>query len=293
MSRRGAAALAELIVCPVCQGGLEGETCTGCGRSYGLISEVPDMTPVPPPTGDVRKRWRLWEELQTNGERAYEFDPPSSLSVQDRADIKAFARFSELEGRVLDVGCGPQVLPSYAAGFGGELLGIDPLIGAQPREFGFVKGLAEYLPFPDDSFDRVLFATSIDHFLSPMRAVRDAARVLRPGGALSIWLGLVGPTPNRRDRLAEIAGMLRRGEVVIVARRAREALRRRPQKAAVQTYSGVLEFDVPRGAIDAFHFSHPDRATVEKWLAEAGLQIEAVDSEWEGSTFIRARQPQA
>ena len=122
------------------------------------------MTPVPPPDPEVQKRWGLWEALQENGERAYEFDPPSSLAVGERdSDTRAYARFSDLRGRVLDIGCGPQAMPSYAAEFDGEFVGIDPLLGAQPREFEFVKGLIEILPFADGCFDRVLFCTPDPH----------------------------------------------------------------------------------------------------------------------------------
>ena len=258
------------IVCPVCHGSLTEGECRGCGRSYALDG-VPDLTPMPPPDPDVRARWSLWERLQANGERSYEIDPPSSLSVGQREDARAFARFSDLEGRVLDVGCGPQAFPSYAEGFGGELVGVDPLVGVQPRRFAFVKGLAEYLPFPDTSFDRVLFATSLDHVLSPRRAVEEARRVLRPDGRVCVWLGELSAIPPLR-RLAQ-----RTWHTI-----GRFIVRQTPMSRA--------KFEVPHGAVDAFHFMHLDEPTVSRWLRDAGLVVDAVERPLLGHCFLSARR---
>jgi SAM-dependent methyltransferase len=285
--------LGEILACPVCRGALDGVRCTDCGRSYRIRDGVPDMTPIPPPDGEVRDRWALWEALQANGERAYEIDPPSSLSVGEREDVLAFARFARLEGRVLDVGCGPQTLPSYAREMRGELVGIDPLLGAQPRGFAFVKGIAEYLPFRDGAFDRVLFATAIDHMLSAPLAVREAARVTRPGGAVVLWFGDLAPPPSLAERVGSAWQLLRRGELATVARGARGALtRRRPEDVVtVRTPRATMTFDVPAGAIDAFHFAHPDAPAVEGWLRAAGLTVDKTERSLPGHCFVRAVSP--
>ena len=85
-------------------------------------------------------------------------------------------------------------------GLDGRLVGIDPLRGERSREFEFVQGLAEYLPFRDRTFDRVLFATSIDHVLVPELALAEAYRVTRLRGWVCVWLGEV-PTPSRGERM--------------------------------------------------------------------------------------------
>jgi SAM-dependent methyltransferase len=282
----------DILACPVCRGRLDGAACTGCGRSYGSHDGVLDLTPVPPPDDEVLERWDLWEALQANGASAYAIDAPNNLSVGDREDVRAFARFAQLEGRVLDVGCGPQALPAYAARTDGEFVGIDPLMGEQPRRFAFVKGIAEYLPFTDAAFDRVLFATSIDHVLSPRMAVREAARVTKPGGAVVVWVSEAVAPRSARRRVGTAVRMLTRGELGTLARAARAAL---PQRGGadegtmrVRTAGASMTFKVPDGAIDAFHFMHPDAALVQEWMRDAGLDVDAIERPFPGHCFIRA-----
>lgn len=277
--------IAERLVCAVCKSALEIDAeqarCLGCERLYAVDAGVLDLTPVPPPDDAVLERWQLWEQLQHNGAVAYEEDPPSSLSVGEREDAAAFAAFGELHGDVLDIGCGPQELPSYAAGQPG-FVGIDPLRGATRRGFDFVQGIAEYLPFADGSFDRVLFGTSLDHVLSPELSLREARRVLRPGGAVVIWLGEI-PEPAEGGLVQAGLARLRAGDLRGLARGAAAVVRSRRQPPAAEP-----RFEVPEGAIDAFHFDHPNEATVRDWLSDAGLRVDRVERSQPGSCFIWA-----
>ena len=285
--------LSTILVCPVCHGPLDGVDCARCGRAYGAQEGVMDLTPVPPPDDEVLERWDLWEALQANGASAYERDPPNNLSLGEREDVRAFARFAQLEGRVLDVGCGPQELPSYATRLNGEFVGIDPLMGRQPRRFAFVKGIAEYLPFADATFDRVLFATSIDHVLSPQLAVAEAARVTRPGGDVVVWVAEPPPPRSSRDRARQAVRWLMHGELRPIARAIRAALPERSLGDAmvrVRTAGATMTFEVPEGAVDAFHFSHPDAALIEQWLRAAGLAVDAIERPLPEQCFIRARR---
>ena len=131
--------------------------------------------------------WNTWEQLQENGLWSYRERPESNLSTGDRRDVAAFRRFAALEGRVLDVGCGPGQRPGYVAD-DVELVGIDPFEPEDP-DFYYLKAICEYLPFKDDSFDAVVFGTSYDHVLDVQQSLAECKRVLKPGGRALLWEG--------------------------------------------------------------------------------------------------------
>jgi SAM-dependent methyltransferase len=259
--------LAEILVCPVCQGELDGPRCTRCGRIY----EDGDFVPHPLPDERLRERARLWQKLEANGARAYELDPPSSLSIGDRSDARLFGEFSRLEGLILDIGCGPQAMPSYAEGAAERFVGIDPLRGEQPRPFAFAQAIAEYLPFRDGVFDRVLFATSIDHLLLPELALAETRRVSKSGGMVCIWVGEAAPPPP-----PEGFG---------------ERLQRTRRLVDITTPRVTMRFRVPRGAVDAFHAAHPSVEQVAAWLDNAGLRVIDVKRPIPQNWFLRALVP--
>jgi SAM-dependent methyltransferase len=256
-----ASPLGGIVACPRCFTKLvlpqppEAPVCGHCGEEYRWDAGVPDLTPLPPPPGQVADRWALWEELQANGAAEYEAQPAGSLSVGERVDARLFGAFAELRGNVLDVGCGPQERPSYAPDLPGfELFGIDPLRGVPTRGFAFVRGLGEYLPFASGSFDRVLFGTSLDHLLDPARALRESVRVLAPGGRVVVWVGL--QSPGRIPR-----------PLATAARGALDAARK------LRAGSAGPAPATPEGAVDAYHFAHPGLEEIEAWLALAGLRV--------------------
>lgn len=70
----------------------------------------------------------------------------------------------------------------------GLVAGLDPDAEALRRNTshpGRVVATAEYLPFADDSLDLVVSACVARHLDRPAQAVREIARVLRPGGGWS------------------------------------------------------------------------------------------------------------
>jgi SAM-dependent methyltransferase len=124
--------------------------------------------------------------------------------------------------RVLDLGCGTgtlilmlkQIQPAV------EAVGVDAdpevlaLARAKLAQAGVAAtldhGSAAQLPYPDQSFDRVLSSLVIHHLPAEVKrgAFAEAMRVLRPGGELHILD--FGPPRNRLARL--IAPLSRRLE---------------------------------------------------------------------------------
>jgi ubiquinone/menaquinone biosynthesis C-methylase UbiE len=97
--------------------------------------------------------------------------------------------------RVLDLACGPGVVAAVAAERGALPVGLDfsPAMIALARVghtgIRFEEGDAEALPFADASFDAVVANFGVHHVPEPIRALREAHRVLRPGGraAFTAW----------------------------------------------------------------------------------------------------------
>jgi SAM-dependent methyltransferase len=116
------------------------------------------------------------------------------------ATRQAFAPLLESVGelrdrRLLEVASGTGHLAAEAVERGANVAGVDVAPSmvelARRRVSGatFQEGPAEALPFPDEHFDAVLCCFGFLHFAQPDRAFREAARVLKPGGALgfTVW----------------------------------------------------------------------------------------------------------
>ena len=107
--------------------------------------------------------------------------------VLDLIDVRAGLRF-------LDAGCGDGALVCAAAAKGANAIGVDSdpamLAAARSRATGlgvdatFLDGRVERLPFPDGTFDVVASVTVLCFVTDAAGAVREMARVLRPGGRL-------------------------------------------------------------------------------------------------------------
>jgi len=112
--------------------------------------------------------------------------------------------------RLLDLGCGGGRHAFEALRRGAKVMALDmsetelrealTLMAAMseagetrpPAAGGVTNGDALALPFPDDSFDRVIAAEVMEHIPADAAALGELVRVLRPGGTIAItvprWL---------------------------------------------------------------------------------------------------------
>ena len=171
----------------------------------------------------------------------YDADPQRFLSNADwpHDDVhpEVAARFAGAGARrVLDVGGGNGNLARLLPGLSMSCLLVDispSMLALAPRPA--VRADGAYLPVADACFDAVAALYTLYHYDDPLEPIREARRVLRPGG-------LFAACSANRDSTPELAGVL-------------------PHWGASSTFDGE---DSP--AIVGSVFSAPgDQVQVQKW----------------------------
>ncbi len=120
--------------------------------------------------------------------------PISLLRAENRVRTPWVAKTIEdtlgASKHVLDVGCGAGLLSNFLSLLGHQVTGIDlsytSLRYAKERDVSksvrYLQANANSMPFEDDSFDAVCAMDLLEHVETPWQVVREAARVLKPGG---------------------------------------------------------------------------------------------------------------
>jgi ubiquinone/menaquinone biosynthesis C-methylase UbiE len=126
---------------------------------------------------------------------------------------QALLRNVQPGNRWLDVGCGRQIVPEFAAPLDKQreitarmkqLVGmdVDAAIHDHPLLQERVMGWGDALPFVDSSFDLITANMVMEHVRDPTRILSEVRRVLRPGGRF------IFHTPNFKYYLIFIAWLI-------------------------------------------------------------------------------------
>lgn len=113
------------------------------------------------------------------------------------------------ESRLLEIGCGAGNLLLQATVAGSYPVALDLSMQAltfvrarleevesgadAPAGFVCTQAIGEALPFLNNTFDCILLSEVVEHLETPQKSIREAVRVLRPGGRLLVT------TPNYRS----------------------------------------------------------------------------------------------
>jgi SAM-dependent methyltransferase len=185
--------VASIFRSPCCRTALTesaaGDVCCGaCGSAYRRASYGLDLVPATMsrahPAYDT---WcRVQEALTAWRQRTWNQSATAAARTNDTAVMAVdFLRRAAVRDQVLDVGCGSGWIARLVEP-AGRYHGVDPMPLAAAYPFPFARALSDWLPFADGSFDSVMFFSSLDYSLDPLLTLREARRVLRPGGVLAV-----------------------------------------------------------------------------------------------------------
>jgi SAM-dependent methyltransferase len=131
------------------------------------------------------------QQIAGRAELIWNWDSPSGRRRADRRAALFIEQAALAPGRrALELGCGTGLFTEKVARSGASIDGIDVsqdlLAAARARTAALPNvrltcGNAEETPYPGASFDAV-YGSSILHHLDLERALREVARLLRPGG---------------------------------------------------------------------------------------------------------------
>ena len=187
---------------------------------------------------------KMRERLEKNSLYSYYYLAETSVSLAHRHDVIAFKNFITpiTRGNVLDIGCGPLPLPGYIPIIDGcTYYGIDPL-KSESTIMTKTIGIAELLPFPDDSFDLIIWGTSLDHVTSVQDSLSESVRVLSLTGHIAIWHSALCPN-------------------VPIA-----------HEDYTRTIQGI-DFIVPKGAVDPFHERYIPESEITTTLHQLSMTL--------------------
>ena len=206
--------LSSVLACPRCQGSLDRRDtdlrCAACQATFAIRDGIPRMSTE---AERADERMQAEWEAQAHAHALY-IDPAFIMNSWEKAVLpRLFDWIGAVDGPVLDAGCGIGKLGTALVGRGRNgtsIVGFDfqatLLAEAGPGYEALVEADVHHLPFKSQSFGAAIASNSLHHFPDANQAMRELARVLRPGGVL------VSYDPRFLEPLEALKKMLRKND---------------------------------------------------------------------------------
>lgn len=234
----------SIVCCPLCKGSLMAMNkkffCKNCATEYPSIEEIFDFR-INEPDYCLSGESVKWSNMQVEYEKYY-----SERSKRDDLDEylneidsvkEIYNNEFDINGKVLDIGGGQGTTRYFLQPDKVSLyISVDPFINIfQNLQFqlnllkaypclaepcNFLACRAENLPFIANIFDWIQMRSVLDHFQDPYLALKEAYRVLKPGGILLIGLTVYGGKSSLKTENQDI---ILRGFISKVIRKIQEA----------------------------------------------------------------------
>lgn len=193
----------NILTCSYCGTKLEktndGADCPSCGSKYGYSksgsldlrlnqpkkhpAEFELGTPLLPASGFQ------FDPLQANPAPQVNFSGMEIHRHLSKQILSYFPKAKSNESMMLDLGSGKGVHKDVGERAGFEWVGLDYESPDAP-----ILGDAQALPFEDNSFEFILCVTVIQYVRYPFVMIREAQRVLKPGGKLIGTVAFLEPS---------------------------------------------------------------------------------------------------
>ncbi|MGD8374893.1 MAG: class I SAM-dependent methyltransferase [Acidobacteriota bacterium] len=169
-----------------------------------------------------------------------------------RAGLEILERHDPGRGRLLDVGCATGSFLRLASSHGWTCSGVEVSTFAA-RKAAEIDGVEVFngpfadAPFAEDTFDVITMWDLLEHLPEPPPALRQARRILKPGGLILV------NAPNENSLLRKIS------------------------RAFYWGSGGLIRKPVDR-LYHQFHYSYFSPATLSLFFQEAGFEIVALET---------------
>ena len=104
-----------------------------------------------------------------------------------------FQQYLPTDAVVYDVGCGQKPFAEFLKGKVSQHIGVDLADGFYKPDYVDLIGSAYEVPAPDGAADAVILSQVIEHLESPLLAIQEAQRLLKPGGLVFLSFPFLYP----------------------------------------------------------------------------------------------------
>jgi len=253
------------------------------GKEYKIHKGLADFIPKREFLSKNTPLLESWSKLQESGKKLYDNFPHLNLSVKGRKDVETFKEFSSFHGKVLDVGCGP-IIPAYLQN-NKEIeyaIGIDPLVNSykfnKNEPVDLLKAIGEFMPFKDEIFDIISFATSFDHVIDPNRVLEETRRLLKKDGQAIFWIEGKGPTDEEKiDSKKSLGKIKSNSKIKQLAKKTikvtKKQIKMLKNPEILDQAKLVNSMQVPVGAVDKFHLRHVQYNEFDQICQSVGFRV--------------------